>query len=78
MPLVGFESTIPVFERAKKVLALDSEATVIGTTSQLKPQNALLQTIFFIRATDETMMNFSGIRKPTAPFSNCMEVNGIK
>jgi hypothetical protein len=78
MPLAGFEPTIPVFERAKTVHALDSEATVIGTTAHLKPQNALLQIIFFIIAIGETMMNFSDIRKPTGPFSNCMEVNGIK
>jgi hypothetical protein len=31
MPQVGFESTIPVFERAKTVHALDRAATVIGT-----------------------------------------------
>jgi hypothetical protein len=30
MPLVGFEPTIPVFERAKIVHALDLAATVIG------------------------------------------------
>jgi hypothetical protein len=30
MPWVGFELTIPVFERAKTVHALDSAATVIG------------------------------------------------
>jgi hypothetical protein len=30
MPQVGFEPTIPVFERAKIVYALDSAATVIG------------------------------------------------
>jgi hypothetical protein len=30
MPRVGFESTIPVFERAKTVHALDREATVSG------------------------------------------------
>jgi hypothetical protein len=30
MPLVGFEPTIPEFERAKTVRALDSAATVIG------------------------------------------------
>jgi hypothetical protein len=29
MPEVGFESTIPVFERAKTVHALDGAATVI-------------------------------------------------
>jgi hypothetical protein len=30
MPWVGFEPTIPVFERAKTVHALDRAATVIG------------------------------------------------
>jgi hypothetical protein len=30
MPLMGFEPTIPVFERAKTVRALDRAATVIG------------------------------------------------
>jgi hypothetical protein len=30
MPRVGFEPTIPVFERAKTVHALDREATVFG------------------------------------------------
>jgi hypothetical protein len=30
MTQVGFEHTIPVFERAKAVNALDSAATVIG------------------------------------------------
>jgi hypothetical protein len=30
MPRVEFESTIPVFERAKTVHALDRAATVIG------------------------------------------------
>jgi hypothetical protein len=30
MPLVGFEPTTPVFERAKTVHALDSVAVVIG------------------------------------------------
>jgi hypothetical protein len=30
MPRVGFETTIPVFERAETVLALDRSATVIG------------------------------------------------
>jgi hypothetical protein len=30
MHRVGFESTIPVFERAKTVQALDRAATVIG------------------------------------------------
>jgi hypothetical protein len=30
MPSVGFEPTIPVFERAKTIYALDRAATVIG------------------------------------------------
>jgi hypothetical protein len=30
MPRVGFEPTIPVFERAKTVHALDRASTVIG------------------------------------------------
>jgi hypothetical protein len=30
MPLVGFESTIPAFERTKTLHALDREATVTG------------------------------------------------
>jgi hypothetical protein len=30
MPLVGFELTIPVFERAKTIHALNRAATVIG------------------------------------------------
>jgi hypothetical protein len=30
MPCVGFEPTIPAFERAKTVYALDRVATVIG------------------------------------------------
>jgi hypothetical protein len=33
MPQVGFEFTIPVFERTKTVLALDRAAVVIGNKS---------------------------------------------
>jgi hypothetical protein len=33
MPRVEFEPTIPVFERAKTVCALDRAATVIGLSS---------------------------------------------
>jgi hypothetical protein len=33
MPLVGFELTIPVFERAKTVHTLDRAATVTGNVS---------------------------------------------
>jgi hypothetical protein len=36
MPLVGFEPTIPVFERANTVHALDRAATAIGLTSMLQ------------------------------------------
>jgi hypothetical protein len=32
MPQAGFEPTIPVYELAKTVHALDSAATVIGTS----------------------------------------------
>jgi hypothetical protein len=35
MPWVGFEPMIPVFERAKKVHALDRAATVVGATFNL-------------------------------------------
>jgi hypothetical protein len=35
MPRVGFEPTIPMFERAKTVHALDRAATVIGYYSVL-------------------------------------------
>jgi hypothetical protein len=35
MHRVGFEPTIPVFERAKTVLALDRAATVMGTVPAL-------------------------------------------
>jgi hypothetical protein len=32
MPLLGFEPTIPLFERAKTVHALDRPATVVGSS----------------------------------------------
>jgi hypothetical protein len=35
MPLVGFEPTIPVLERAKIVNALDGAATVIAMKPEL-------------------------------------------
>jgi hypothetical protein len=38
MPLVGFEPTIPVFELAKIVHALDRAAAVIGPNSGLPIQ----------------------------------------
>jgi hypothetical protein len=44
-PRVGFESTIPVFEQAKTVYALDRAATVIGTENLYfnKEQNVFLR-----------------------------------
>jgi hypothetical protein len=36
MPRVGFEPTIPVFEREKTVHALDHAATVIGGDFELR------------------------------------------
>jgi hypothetical protein len=35
VPQVGFDSTIPVFERAKAVHALDRAAAVVGTSAVL-------------------------------------------
>jgi hypothetical protein len=37
MPRVGFEPTIPAFERAKTVYALDRVATVIGPSNKHEP-----------------------------------------
>jgi hypothetical protein len=39
MPQIGFEPTIPVFEQAKTVLALNSTATVIENPGSLLPFN---------------------------------------
>jgi hypothetical protein len=39
MPRLGFETTIPVFERAKMVHALDRATTVIDYDIQLTPKN---------------------------------------
>jgi hypothetical protein len=39
MPQVGFEPTIPVFERAKTVHALDRMATVMGPELKNKENN---------------------------------------
>jgi hypothetical protein len=39
MPLVGLEPTIPAFERAKTVHALDRAATVIGDKSHAYKNN---------------------------------------
>jgi NADH:ubiquinone oxidoreductase subunit K len=39
MPRVGFEPTIPVFERAEAVLALNRAVTVIGINSLMLRRN---------------------------------------
>jgi hypothetical protein len=39
MPLVGFERTIPVVERAKTVHALDRTAIVIGNWAPPEPNS---------------------------------------
>jgi hypothetical protein len=43
MPLVGFETTTPVFELAKTVHALDRAAAVIGikATTRLYPEQQI-------------------------------------
>jgi hypothetical protein len=41
MPRVGFEPTIPVFEREKTVHALDRAVTVIGNNAVSIAKNAL-------------------------------------
>jgi hypothetical protein len=46
MPQVGLEPTIPVFERAKTVHALDRAATVIGSYSGYNVNILLYSTIF--------------------------------
>jgi hypothetical protein len=40
MPRVGFKPTIPAFERAKTVDALDREATVIGLWTTWRRENS--------------------------------------
>jgi hypothetical protein len=42
MPQVGFEPTIPVFERAKTIHAIDRPATVIGGVPQIPHANAAM------------------------------------
>jgi hypothetical protein len=51
MPLVGFETATPAFERAKTVHALDGAATLIGKPS-------LLQTFNIVHSDDETKWKF--------------------
>jgi hypothetical protein len=58
MPLVGFESTISVLERAKTVRALDRAATAIGSDFQaiyfleLKKTNGKIEIDLFDVAVD--------------------------
>jgi hypothetical protein len=47
MPRVGYEPTIPVFERAKTVHALDRAATVIGVVNHLEDVNVVIYLISF-------------------------------
>jgi hypothetical protein len=46
MPEVGFKPTIPVYERAKTVHALNSAATVIGFIISLLSENLNNQDIY--------------------------------
>jgi hypothetical protein len=48
MPQVGFEHTIPVFEREKIVRALDRAATVIGAYIHMRRKYFLAGTYFYI------------------------------
>jgi hypothetical protein len=41
MPSVGFELTIPAFQRAKKVHALDRAGTVIGKNKYIEKRNVI-------------------------------------
>jgi hypothetical protein len=45
MPRVGFEPTIPMFERTKKVHALDRSGTVIGILTPYHPEILILMEI---------------------------------
>jgi hypothetical protein len=47
MPQMGFEPTIPVFERAKTVHDLDRTATVIGSLISLLLENYLFKCLLF-------------------------------
>jgi hypothetical protein len=50
MPQVGFEPTIPVFERAKTVHTLDGAAAVVGkpTLKKAKAREVLLRCYFVV------------------------------
>jgi hypothetical protein len=53
MPRVGFEPTIPAFERAKTVHALDGAATVIGSTNLLADLNLNIRVSNFLAFLEE-------------------------
>jgi hypothetical protein len=59
MPRVGFEPTIPVFERAKTVHALERAATGSGSFSQL-PSVKIVGVIFLLYPIN--CYNFTRIR----------------
>jgi hypothetical protein len=70
MPRVGFEPTIPAFERAKAVHALDSAATVIGF-----PSTGLglfcdfvfsVGRLYSFDCYDDTRMNQKGFRRKSS------------
>jgi hypothetical protein len=48
MPRVGFELTIPVFEREKTFHAFDRAATTIGETTLNKNHNYFCEMFYFI------------------------------
>jgi hypothetical protein len=45
MPRVGFEPTIPAFERANRVHALDHAITAIGTAKALRDTKSIYRTV---------------------------------
>jgi hypothetical protein len=61
MPRVGFESTIPAFERAKTVHALDRAATVIGQTLSILCYNLMVFTTFYYSFPTESRQILEGI-----------------
>jgi hypothetical protein len=60
MPLVGFEPTIPAFERAKTVHALDRAATVIGHKRTILATKLVWSRDIFIFASHTKLNNQTG------------------
>jgi hypothetical protein len=58
MPQVGFEPTIQVFERAKKIHVLDRVAAVIGQQECMGTTNCLIS--FDARRTAQKTKNYWG------------------